>query len=79
MAVHATGPGMLADVAWLVLHGASHQEEAGLVSFEAALGGVVALLVVVGTLWYLGVFASLGGDDAGGERPADAAESEAGD
>lgn len=55
-------PVMIAAAAWIVLHsGESHGNE-GLVSFEAALGGVVATLVLVGVLWYAGVFESMGSD-----------------
>ena len=50
---------MLTDVAWFVLHGGGGHNESGAVSFEAALGGLVSLLVVLGVLWYLGVFESL--------------------
>lgn len=48
-------------VAWFVLHGGGGHESGGLVTFETALGGLVALLIVVGTLTYLGVLDLPGG------------------
>lgn len=58
---------MTVDVPWIVLHGG--HEGAEFVTFEAAFGGLVSLLVVVGALYYLGVFEQSGGS---GDEESDA-------
>lgn len=71
---------MLAKLAWVVLHAGEGQSDGGL-GFEVWLGSLVTLLVLLGALWYLGVFESLGPDaEAGGSEgePTDA-DSEVGD
>jgi hypothetical protein len=52
---------MLAKLAWVVLHAGDGHNDGGL-GFEVWLGSLVTLLVLVGALWYLGVFESLGPD-----------------
>jgi hypothetical protein len=64
---------MLAKLAWVVLHAGDGHNDGGL-GFEVWLGGLVTLLVVVGALWYLGVFESFGAaaGPTNGERLEDA-------
>lgn len=51
---------MIVHVTWVALHGGSHQS-GGAVSFEAALGIIVTLLVVAGALYYAGILEPPGG------------------
>lgn len=67
MPVRDAGLAMLAEIAWIVLHGGGH-ESGGLVTFETVLGGLVAVLAVVGTLYYVG---ALGGSGTPGDAEAE--------